>query len=85
MLISDSDLFEVEYANIHTYIYSDIIYPIYADIFEVEYAPNPNVYESAAQEWPTLLQTPADVKQKIEDCIVSVLDYKTYLHHLGWS
>ena len=61
MLISDSDLFEVEYANIHKYI------RIYADIFEVEYAPNPNVYESAVQEWPTLLQTLANVKQKIEE------------------
>ena len=57
MLISDSDLFEVEYANIH--IYLDI-----QDIFEVEYVHDPNVSESTVQEWPTLLQTQADVKQK---------------------
>ena len=48
-------------------IFIHIYIRIYADIFEVEYAPNPNVYESAVQEWPTLLQTLADVKQKIKE------------------
>ena len=34
-----------------------IFIQIYADIFEVEYAHDPNAWESTVQEWPTLLQT----------------------------
>ena len=44
-----------------------ILIQIYADIFEVEYAHDPNASESTVQEWPTLLQTLTDVKQKIEE------------------
>ena len=44
-----------------------IFIQIYADIFEVEYAHDPNASESTVQEWPTLLQTLTDVKQKIEE------------------
>ena len=48
-------------------IFIHIYIRIYADIFEVEYAHDPNASESTVQEWPTLLQTLTDVKHKIEE------------------